>query len=52
MIAVKEDCAVGELLMGKKLSGNGAFSGVAEAGKPQTDPSGLMASDYRPSRWN
>jgi hypothetical protein len=45
MIAVKEDGAARELLMGKKFSGNGTFSGIAQAGKPQADTSGLMASD-------
>ena len=35
MIALKEDGAARGLLMGKKLPGNGAFSGVAEARKPQ-----------------
>jgi hypothetical protein len=38
--------------MGKKFLGNGAFSGIAQAGKPQAYSSGLMAGDYRPSRWN
>ena len=52
MIAVKEDGAVRVLLMGKKFLGNRAFSGVAEAGKSQADTSALMASDYKPSRWN
>ena len=52
MIHVKEDGAAGDLLMGKKFLGNGAFSGVAQAGKPLADTSGLMASDYKLSRWN
>ena len=38
--------------MGKQFLRNGAFSGIAEAGKPQADPSEFMESDYKPSRWN
>ena len=50
MIAVKEDGPAREPLMGQQLPDNGAFSSDAQAGKPQADTSGLMASDYKPSR--